>query len=195
MRFMVTNSKLKVITITSSNTGEGKTFFAINIATAFSLSGNKTVLVGFDLRRPRLNEVFQHHSIKGVSNYLVEQATLDEIIVPSDSENLFVIPSGPIPPNPSELILGERTNQLFAELRERFDIIIVDSPPIGLVSDARILIDHGDSVLFVVRENYSKKDQVVNSMYHLINEKIGGMGLVFNNVTSKNNRYGYGYYT
>lgn len=195
MRFMVTNSKFKVVTITSSNTGEGKTFFAINIATAFSLSGNKTALVGFDLRKPRLNEVFNHQNMKGVSNYLVEQATIDEIIMTSETENLYIIPSGPIPPNPSELILSERTTQLFNELREKFDIIIVDSPPIGIVADARILMDHGDSHLFVVRVNYSKKDQVVNSLYSLIHEKIGGMGIILNDVTRNNNRYGYGYYS
>lgn len=195
MRFMVTNSKFKVVTVTSSYTGEGKTFFAINIATAFSLSGNKTALVGFDLRKPRLNEVFSHQSLKGVSNYLVEQASIDEIIINSETENLFIIPSGPIPPNPSELILSDRTALLFKELRERFDIIIVDSPPIGIVADARILIDHADSHLFVVRENYSKKDQVVNSLHSLIQEKISGMGLVLNDVTLKSNKYGYGYYS
>ncbi len=195
MRFMVTNSKFKVVTITSSNTGEGKTFCAINIATVFSLSGNKTALVGFDLRKPRLNEVFNHKDHKGISDYLVERATLDDIIFPSGIDNLTIIPSGPIPPNPSELILSERTTHFFNELRERYDVIIVDSPPIGIVSDTRILFDHSDTHLFVVRENYSRKDQVYNSLSTLIQEKISGMGLIYNSATSIGGKYGHGYYS
>lgn len=195
MKFMVTNSKFKVVTITSSNTGEGKTFCAINIATVFSLSGNRTALVGFDLRKPRLNEVFNHKDHKGISDYLVERATLDDIIYSSGVDNLSIIPSGPIPPNPSELILSERTTQFFNEMRERYDVIIVDSPPIGIVSDTRILFDHSDTHLFVVRENYSKKDQVFNSLITLVQEKITGMGLIYNSSTSIGGKYGHGYYS
>lgn len=184
----------KTVLITSSVGGEGKSFCSINIASVFALSQRKTILVELDLRKPRMSENFGLKNALGVVNYLIEEAGISDLIQNSGIENLDVIVSGPIPPNPSELLLLDRLEELLNVLKEQYDYIILDSPPIGLVSDALELIKHVDASLYITRFNYTQKN-----MLNIINDKykageIKNVSIVLNDYVEKaGNRYGYGY--
>ncbi len=191
LKFMAGTDKLQVITLTSSNTGEGKTFCAQNLASVFAISGKKTVIVGFDMRKPRLTALYNLHNHHGLSNFFIGQKDISSIIYETEQANVSVIPAGPIPPNPSELIVGDKTEELYAYLRERFDVIIIDSPPIGLVADARLLMDYSDCNLFIVRSNYSSKEHLVHTVDNLLSEKVESLGIILNDISFKEKGYGY----
>lgn len=191
LHFLMPSSQTQVITMTSTNTGEGKTFCSVNLSSVFALAGRKTVLVGFDLRKPRISAVFDIESEIGISNYLIGQVNLEEIIFKTKYENLWVIPGGHIPPNPSELVSCDKTTALFKKLRKQFDIIIVDTPPVGLVSDARILMDMADCSLYIVREGVTVKEHLETTLNTLIEQNIGCLGLVLNDISSVPKGYGY----
>ncbi len=182
----------KTLMLTSSISGEGKTFCSINIATVFALSEKKTVIVGLDLRKPKIFGDFNLDNTIGVVNYLIGQKTAAEIIQNTEIPFLDVITSGPIPPNPAELILGESMKELLDDLKERYDYIILDTPPVGLVSDALELAQFCDATLYVVRQNITKK-----GMLALVNDKhkrgeLTNISIVFNGYENKA-RYGYNY--
>ena len=191
IKFMSCQNDSWAITLTSTNMSEGKTFCAQNLASAFSISGKKTVLLGFDMRKPKLSELYGLKARTGLSNYLSNQADFDDVIYETKHENLYIIPSGPIPPNPSELISNRKTEELFEKLRARYEIIVIDTPPIGLVSDARILMDYADCHLYVVRSNYTNKEHLGYSLNNLLLENISHMGIILNDVSLKDKGYGY----
>ncbi len=191
IKFMACESETWAITVTSTNTGEGKTFCAQNLASAFSISGKKTVLLGFDMRKPRLSKLFNLNKETGLSNYLTGQATFDDICYETDYDNLSIIPSGAIPPNPSELISNNKTGELFNILRDKFEVIIIDTPPIGLVADARILMDYSDCHLYVVRSNYTDKEHMGYSLNNLLLENVNHIGIILNDIPLKDKGYGY----
>jgi capsular exopolysaccharide synthesis family protein len=191
LNFMCTSSETNIITLTSTNTGEGKTFCALNLAAAYAISGKKTALVGFDLRKPRLTEIFNHRNHTGLSNYLIGQATIDEIQYTGYMDNLSIIPSGVVPPNPSELVANEYTEKLFNELKEIYEIIIVDSPPLGVVADARILMNIGTCNLFVVRSNKTVRDHFKHTVQSLISENVPHLAYILNDIPNNTGSYGY----
>lgn len=190
------NVNSKTILVTSSVSGEGKTFVSINLATVFALSGKKTILVGFDLRKPKIFADFELTNDIGVVNYLISEESESGIIQKTAVPNLDLITSGPIPPNPSELIMSDITDELMRSLKEKYDYIILDTPPIGIVSDALELLKYTDVSIYVVRQNYSQK-----GMLKMINEKyekkeVKNVSIVLNdfNIKSKYGyEYGYGY--
>jgi polysaccharide biosynthesis transport protein len=187
----------KTLMITSSISGEGKTFCSINIATVFALSEKKTVIVGLDLRKPRLADEFSLTNQKlGVVNYLIKQNSLDEITNSTQINNLDVILSGPIPPNPSELILSDAMKELVDELKQKYDYIILDTPPVGLVSDASELVQYADVTLYIVRQNYTKKDMITLLNNKVRRGELNNTSIVFNGFENKAKygaTYGYGY--
>ncbi|MFN7331997.1 MAG: polysaccharide biosynthesis tyrosine autokinase, partial [Flavobacterium sp.] len=138
----------KTLMLTSSVSGEGKTFCSINIATVFAISEKKTVIVGLDLRKPKIFDDFNLKNKIGVVNYLIGQNAMDEIIQNTKIPYLDVITSGPIPPNPSELIMGETMREFMDELKRRYDYVILDTPPVGLVTDAIELAPFADVTLY-----------------------------------------------
>ncbi|MCU4165545.1 GumC family protein [Carboxylicivirga caseinilyticus] len=190
--FLTQDIPCPVVSVTSSIPGEGKTFCALNIAAALAISGKKTVILGFDLRKPGLNKLVDTHKATGISNYLIGKATYDEIKVKHQQNNLTIIPSGDIPPNPSELISSPKTQTLFEELKKEFDIIIVDTPPMGIVSDPFLLARHADSLIFLVRQNHSIKKITEQTLRNISEEGIKNVGILLNDLSMKKG-YGYGY--
>ncbi|MBP1224052.1 polysaccharide biosynthesis tyrosine autokinase [Flavobacterium sp. 1355] len=189
-------SGAKTLMITSSVSGEGKTFCSINIATVFALSEKKTVIIGLDLRKPRLADEFNLTSNIGVVNYLIKQKSLDEITHSTQIPNLDVILSGPIPPNPSELILSEVMKELIDELKQKYDYIILDTPPVGLVSDSLELAQYADVTLYIVRQNYTKKDMITLLNNRIKRGELSNASIVLNGYENKakyGSGYGYGY--
>lgn len=186
----------KTLMITSSVSGEGKTFCSINIATVFALSEKKTVVIGLDLRKPKLSAEFNLSNEVGIVNYLIKQKTIDEIINHTHIPFLDVILSGPVPPNPSEMIMSEGMGELIAELKKKYDYIILDTPPVGLVSDALELAQYCDVTLYIVRQNFTKKDMITLLNNRVKRGELNNASIILNGLENKakyGTGYGYGY--
>lgn len=184
--------KGRVTLLTSSVSNEGKSFISSNLAISLGNSGRKTALLEMDLRKPKLSAIFKadkEHS--GISEYLASDIVLDDIVQSTDIDNLFVLGSGQIPPNPSELLEKERLEELINELKQRFDDIIIDSPPLHLVTDAIIIARMADVTLYVIRQGVTNKSELsfIRDVYE--DEKLPKVNLIFNGVTT--GKYGYGY--
>jgi capsular exopolysaccharide synthesis family protein len=173
--------------------GEGKSFCSINIASVYALLGKKTLLLGFDLRRPALYKDFNLRNEKGITSFLINNAEIDEIIQPTQIENLDLISGGPIPPNPVELIASERTKVFFNELKKRYDYIIIDSSPIGAVTDSFLLFEFADINIFTIRHNYTVKEAVKTNLKNIKNKNVKNITLLINDIKLKKNSYGYAY--
>ena len=186
------SKKSKTLVLTSSVSGEGKTIISINMATVFALSGKKTVLLGLDLRKPKMYSNFEINNKQGIVNYLINQTGIEEIINKSHIPNLDIIPSGPIPPNPSELILSDRCDQMITELESIYDYIIIDTPPVGLVSDALELFKYSDAICYVIRQNYSEIGMMKMVEDKYANKEVTNVSYILNDFVVKN-KYGYGY--
>lgn len=194
LQFATIGKQNKVIMLTSSMSGEGKTFISINLAATLAITGKKVVIVGFDLRKPRLMQDLGLPVGKGVTNYLVsDNISLDDVIVPSEvSPNLQVIGSGPIPPNPGELMLSSKIESMMCELKAKYDYVIIDAAPVGQISDPYMLAPYIDSTIYVVRYNYTFKRQleIIDDIYK--NKKLRHPMIVLNG--KEENAYGgYGY--
>lgn len=186
----------KTLMITSSISGEGKTFCSINIATVFALSEKKTVIIGLDLRKPKLAAEFNLTNEVGVVNYLIKQKTIDEIINHTHIPYLDVILSGPVPPNPSEMIISEGMSELIEELKKKYDYIILDTPPVGLVSDALELTHFCDVTLYIVRQNFTKKEMISLLNNRVKRGELNNTSIILNGLENKakyGTGYGYGY--
>jgi tyrosine-protein kinase Etk/Wzc len=195
LQFVLRNPSEKVILLTSSMSGEGKTFIATNLAAVLSLSGKKVLLMEMDLRKPKISEKLGLDNRTGFSTWSIGKTPLSELIQPSGiNENCWIISSGPIPPNPAELLLTDATKELFQTLRSRFDYIVVDAPPVGLVTDAQLLASFADATLYLVRQGYTFKQQLQISKELFIFHKMPKMNIIVNDVKAgKGYGYSYGY--
>lgn len=193
LRFLTENNGSgKVYLISSSITGEGKTFCANNLAYIFSNFGKKTVLINVDMRKPNFYGDIGVFSEYGLSHYLAGFKTKDQIIQKSIIENLYVITAGTTPPNPSELLLTDKIDLLLNELKETFSYIILDTPPLGIISDALELTKRANVNIIVVRQNYTTK-QMIDNVNQLNGQKlIKNIGIVLNDVDLKKSGYTYG---
>ena len=198
MQFLlVDHHDVPVIGVTSSIAGEGKTFCSTNIAAIISMSNKRTLVVGMDLRKPQTHNHFEISNTKGLSNYLIHDATFDEIVIPTHIPKLYITPAGPTPPNPSELIETDRMRSFFTEAKKHFDVIILDTPPVALVTDAVIISRYTDAMIFVLRHNYSDKHAIrfINNLYD--QKKLKNLSLLINDIRIPhyvaNYNYGYGY--
>ncbi len=179
--FIAKGSDHKVICVTSTVSGEGKTFCSINLAASFTLLNKKVILIGCDLRRPKIHLSFQHiTNSKGLTTYLIGKSTLEDIIQHTEHPNFDLITAGPTPPNPSELLQMEEMTQLLQTLRQRYDYIIIDSAPVGLVSDSLSIMEQSDINLFVLRSNYSKRDFAMIPDRLQMDSKIKNMYILLN---------------
>jgi len=192
--YISSDKKCKKILVTSSVSGEGKTFVSLNLAAAMALSGKKTCLIGLDLRKPKIGDYVGVESKVGLSSYLVNKASKEEIILETKYENLYLVPSGPIPPNPAELLLKESMNDLLKYLESEFEVIIMDTPPVGLVSETMDLLRFSDVNLYIVRQNYTHKKYLlmINDLY--ANDQIDNVYAVFNGMKEGGNIYDFGGY-
>lgn len=181
----------KVILVTSSMPDEGKSFSAINLASSFAIASSKTVLVEFDLRNPgKFGEVYGEPGTHGVSSYLINKATLEDIVQPTKLPNLDVIFAGQVPPNPVELISGSRTPQLFQQLKERYDFIVVDTPPFGLLTDSFLLMNFSDLNLFISRIGLTRKSDLITNLREAEQKKISKLYVLVNDVKADLKKYG-----
>jgi len=194
LQFMLSGKENPVILITSSISGEGKSFTSINIAMSFALMKKKVVLVGLDIRSPMLGDYLHLSKERGITMYIADESyEVNDIIVPSNLHPfLDVIPAGPVPPNPAELIMNQRLDDLFLQLREKYDYIIVDSAPIGLVSDTYLINRVVDNCIYVARQNYTPREatELINDIYE--HNRLNGMSIILNG-TDESSGYGYGY--
>jgi tyrosine-protein kinase Etk/Wzc len=191
MQYLTKGAKASVILITSSLPEEGKTFAAINLASAYSLSEKKTVIVDFDLRKPSIHNDFNLDNNQGISTWLIGKDDFNNIIKETINKNLSVITSGPIPPNPSELIALDKTEELLRLLKEEYECIILDTSPIGTVSDAHHLSAFADAFILVVRQNMTLKDQLESTVKELKFSHINSISIVLNDFKSEHKQYDY----
>lgn len=196
LHFACLGKENKVILITSSYSGEGKTFFSINLGASLALSGKKVVILGFDLRKPKLLYDLGIPTHIGISDYLTtDDWSIDSLYVPiKEVSGLYAIGAGTISPNPAELMMSPKVEHLIKELTELFDYVIIDSPPIGRVADGFNLAPYADSTLYIVRYNYSHKAQlaILQDIYQ--NKKLNHPMIVLNDARKeKGQGYGYGY--
>jgi capsular exopolysaccharide synthesis family protein len=192
LQYVLPHTPKPVILVTSSFSGEGKSFMSTNIGAVLSLTNKKTIVLEFDIRKPKILSHLNLPKKPGITNYLLGKISLEELPIPVPShDNLFVLACGPIPPNPGELLLDPKLNELFAYLKKEFDVIIIDTAPVGMVSDALTLSRYADASLYVVRQGHTYKKQI-----NLINEfnsqgKLPKISIILNDVKQ---RVGYGYY-
>lgn len=187
---------IRTITVTSTVSGEGKTFLVINLAGILAMSGKKVLVIDLDLRRPVVHKALDANNEKGMSNLLAGLSTNSEVIQSTRISGFDFIPAGPIPPNPSELILNDRLDVLIEEFKKDYDMIIFDNPPVGLVSDGIQLLSKVDVPIYVFRSNYSKRNYV-DKLHEIASlDELKNINVLLNGVDSKKSTYGYGnYYT
>jgi capsular exopolysaccharide synthesis family protein len=205
LSFMGLNLENNTILITSGISGEGKSFVSLNLAISLTLTGKKVALMEMDLRKPKLSQILNIERVPGISNYLVNQAELKDIIKPTAFPNLFIVSSGVLPPNPTELISKPEFDNLMHHLKSEFDYVVIDSAPVGPVADSQVLTSFASTNLFVVRHNHTPKAfvQMIDQFSSL--ERFKNMGLVFNGIKPRGtsffnyslggygNGYSYGY--
>lgn len=189
--FLSKSDGSKLMAITSTISGEGKTFVALNMAGIIAFSEKKVIILDLDMRKPKIHVGFGVPNDKGMSTILIGRNTIDECIYKSSLNNLDFITAGPVPPNPSELIISSRMVEILDQLKERYDIVVADNPPIGLVTDGIRIIKLADYPIYVFRENYSKRNFVQNVRKLVSDNNITNLNIVLNAVDIKKSGYGY----
>ena len=192
---MLPGQKDKLILVTSSVSGEGKSFVSTNIASSFALLDKKVLLIGLDIRSPKLADYLNLKPAPGATNYFADETvSFESLVQHTEVNNLDVVVAGPIPPNPSELLLRDRVAQLFETAREKYDYVIVDSAPVAMVSDTFSISRYADGILYVTRANYTVKRHI-NYLNQLLDRKqLNNVAVIINDTNPKNSQgYGYGY--
>jgi capsular exopolysaccharide synthesis family protein len=192
LQYILREPDRKVIMITSTISGEGKTFIVLNLAAILAMNNKKVLIAGFDLRRPSLHKIFNISNAVGISTFLAGKASYKEIIQPTNIEGLDVMVAGPIPPNPAELIETKKTAELINGASKNYDYIIFDTPPVALVTDAILLSRYSDSNIFIIRQNYSHKG-VIAMINNLKEEKMKEISILVNDI-KESKALGYRYY-
>ncbi len=191
LKYFVTENEHIVISVSSTISSEGKTFIPINLASIIAMLGKSVLIIGLDMRKPRLNKVLQFDESPGLSSYLSGNCSFDDVIKQTQVNNLFYAPSGPIPPNPSELIERDLMKKFMEKVKARFDFIIIDTPPVAIVTDALLLTQYVDINLFIVRQRYSSKStlEIIEQLH--FEKKLKNMAIIINDI-NLSGYYGYG---
>ncbi len=194
IEFLVIGQKNKVISVTSTVSGEGKTFVSVNLGGIIAMSNSKVVILDLDMRKPRIHVAFSgEEQNKGVSTILIKKNNIQECIQKTSIPNLDYIPAGPTPPNPSELLLEPAFDELLEELKTKYDIVLLDTPPVGLVTDAILAMKKADLAIYVLRSDYSRISYLETANRLASVNKFSNLALVLNSLRSANAGYGYGY--
>lgn len=193
--FFLTGNDKKVIALSSTISGEGKSFLALNLGGVLALSRKKVVLLDLDMRKAKNNLPFEiRDSSKGISTILIQKNVWRECLIKTSLENFDHLPSGPQPPNPSELLLSGEFSTLLEDLKEHYDYIVLDTPPIGLVTDGIMAMKRADLSIYVLRANYSNKDYI-NNLHRIVTiNKLNNIAVVLNALPTSGKSNGYGYY-
>jgi capsular exopolysaccharide synthesis family protein len=188
---MIPEDRAGIICIHSVYPGEGKSYNAVNIASVLAMNSKKVVLIGADVRKPRTNKIFNMDNSHGLSTYLIGHDNINEVIFETIIENLSVIPSGPVPPNPAEILGRKELKTLLDELSRRYDYVIIDNAPVGIVTDGFIIGKLADLNIFILRYGKSQKHQVEQINQYAAKKMVDHVALVVNDI--KNNGFGYSY--
>jgi capsular exopolysaccharide synthesis family protein len=188
--YFLEGKRNKIVLVTSTMSGEGKSFSSYNIAISLALIKRKTILVNFDIRKPNVYPALKPNKELGISSILMGDADLEEVIVRTDIDYFDFIPAGPIPDNPAELIGSTKTETLLNELKERYDYVIIDTPPIGLVTEAFLLMKYADLKVFVVRERVTPKKQFLSVLKEMEDKDVENVYWMINDVNIKDTFYG-----
>lgn len=201
MQFLLPVMNPATVSISSTVSNEGKTFLGINLGAAFALSGRKVLLLDLDMRRPKIHRIFgQENTRRGISTLLIEKDNLEDCVKQTPVNGFHYIPAGPTPPNPSELLLSEQFNNLIEKVCKIYDLVILDTPPIGIVTDGVLVMKRSDLQIFIIRADYSKRDFIENLERQRNIHQFSNLTIVLNGVyrsarQNYGNGYGSGYYT
>lgn len=193
IQFSSLDKKTQAIMTTSSGPGEGKSTVSANLASVMAQSGNKTILIDCDLRKPNVHRLFGLSNIYGLSNLLVDEIAFDKAIQQGPIENLHILTSGTKPPNPAELLGSEKMRNFINTLRKYYDYIILDTPPVVVVTDAQLISRMADGCLLVVSSGEVERDAAIKAKELLVKVNAKIIGVVLNKV-EKSTKGGYGYY-
>lgn len=205
MKFLLHEPGDKTILVTSAISGEGKTFIAINLAIITAMSNNKVLLLGMDMRKPNFHKIFNVSNRKGMSSFLIGKDSYEDVMKETNISNLFLIPSGPPPPNPVELMETPRMQEFMERVNREFDYVFIDTPPLAIVTDAQIMGKYSSLNIFVLRQKYSHKDALdfINKLKHegkfrqmniVVNDMEPGLALGYRYNYGYSYSYGYGYH-
>jgi len=194
IQFTGFDNPVKLILVTSSGPSEGKSTTAANMAVTFVQSGSRVLLIDADLRKPKIHKIFGLANKWGMTNALIEPESLDKYIQHTEIENLDIITSGPIPPNPSEMLGSKKMKKFIEKIKEIYDIILIDSPPVGMVTDAQILSTIVDGTILVASSGQVTIDALKRAKGLLENVNANILGIVLNKLERESNGYYYYYY-
>ncbi|RPD43529.1 GumC family protein [Paracnuella aquatica] len=192
LQYILSNMQNPVILVTSTYSGEGKSFISTNLGAVLSLANKRTIILEFDIRKPKILSGLNMQKKPGLTNWLLGKVAMEDLPIPvAGYDNLFVLSCGPVPPNPAEMLLSPQLETLFTWLRANFDIVVMDTAPVGIVSDAQTLSRFADATLYIARQGRTLKKQVglIDELYH--SGKLPHMSVVINDVQLQ---AGYGYY-
>lgn len=194
LQFSNLDSSIKSMVVTSSGPSEGKSTIMINLAITIAQSGKKVVVVDCDLRRPTVHKKLGLPNSEGLTNLLIQDKKIDELVLPTNVPNLFVLTSGPTPPNPAELLGTKKMKLVLAELNKVFDMVLIDAPPVIAVTDAQILSTAVDGTIIVASYGHTDKFGLTKTKELL--DKVGAkvLGVVLNKVPERSEHYYYGRY-
>lgn len=194
IQFSSIDEELRVIMVTSAGPGEGKSTTLVNLAVAYAQADKKVLVIDADLRKPTMHHTLQVSNRFGLTNLLTNQLTIPDVVQETTIPSLSIISSGPIPPNPSEILASKKMISVLDELKQQFDIILIDAPPAIAVTDSQIIATRADGVILVVDSDKVKRDAALKAKQNLDNVRARILGVVLNNVDRKNKDAYYYYY-
>lgn len=194
LQFSSIDKPLKIICVTSSEPTEGKSTVISNLAISFASTGKSTILIDADMRKPKQHKIFLLENYKGLSNLLADDLPVEQVVNEMSIQNLHILTSGPQPPNPAEIVGSARMKKFMQEVTQKYDIVLVDTPPVNFVADASIISSYTDGIILVVDAGITKREAVIVAKQQLqkVNAKI--LGVVLNKVKQTGSGYYYYYY-
>lgn len=193
IQFSTVDNEIRTLMVTSSGPGEGKSTTAANLATVFAQQGNKVLLVDADMRKPTVHYTFSLMNTFGLTTILTKQSDLHASATQIDSSNLYVLPCGPVPPNPAELLSSRSMDEFVEAALNEFDMVIFDSPPVLVVTDAQLLANKCDGTVLVVSSNFTEKENALKAKEQLTASKAKLLGVILNNKKQDKSQYYYYY--